>query len=432
MTPDRTPKVTLSVPSQPPPPRPSVPPSYISRTVITVLLVISLVVGGIGGALVGTLVATNTSVSGWIRQNVYGQAPASVSGTGSTSTLTVTEDSATVDVVKKVSPAVVSIVISQDLSKIYNQTGPDISPFGNLFNFPQRQVPEGLQEVGAGSGFIISADGMILTNKHVVSTEGGSYTVVMNDGKKYDATVLATDPFNDLAVVKVDAKDLPVVELGNLDTLQIGQTVIAIGNALGEYRNTVTKGVISGLARTVVAGDGQGTSETLENIIQTDSAINSGNSGGPLLNLAGQVIGVNTAMNSSGQLIGFTIPINQAKKAIDSVQKTGKISRPYLGVRYVQIDDTIAKKNSLSVNYGALVVRGNTQTDLAVLPGSPADKAGIVENDIILEVNGQKIDVDHTLSRELQKLSVGDTVTLKIQHRGETKDITATLEEAKS
>jgi serine protease Do len=395
------------------------------RNMMVGVLVISLVFGSLAGILFGTLAGTNSSVAKWVQRNIFGQTIAQTSAASVTSqqTLSVTEDSATVDVVKKGSPAVVSIVITQDLSKIYSA-----SPFNFIFSNNQQQ--QGQQEVGAGSGFIISSDGMILTNKHVVDTTDAQYTVVMNDGKKYDAKVLATDPLNDVALVKIDASNLPVVELGDSDSLQIGQTVVAIGNALGEYDNTVTKGVISGLARTVTAGDGQGQSETLQNIIQTDAAINFGNSGGPLLNLAGQVIGVNTAINQSGQLVGFAIPINQVKKDIQSVQQSGKIVRPYLGVRYLLINSEIAQQNKLTVDYGALIVRGSTTADVAVVPGSPADKAGLVENDIILEINGQKIDENHALTDQLQQFNPGDTVSLKILHDGLEKTIQATLGEA--
>ncbi len=399
------------------------------RNFAIAMVVTSLIVGAVSGMLFGAWVSTDASISSWIQKNLFGQTASTKNSSAVSSasqTLSVTEDSATVEVVKKASPSVVSIVITQDLSKIY---GNSTSPFGNLFNFGTPS--QGQQEVGAGTGFIISSDGMIMTNKHVVSTTGAEYTVVMNDGKKYSAKVLATDPFNDVAVVKIDATGLPTLTLGDSSTVQIGQTVIAIGNALGEYQNTVTKGVVSGLSRTVTAGDGSGQSETLQDIIQTDAAINSGNSGGPLLDLAGQVVGINTAVNSSGQLVGFAIPINQVKNAIDSVKETGTIVRPYLGVRYVIINSDVAEKNKLSVDYGALVVRGTDQTEFAVIPGSPADKAGIVENDIILEVNGQKIDENHALASELQKYKVGDTVTLKISHAGSEKSVSVKLEQAK-
>jgi serine protease Do len=410
--------------------------SQALRNLVIGVLIASFIAGGISGLLFGTWVGMDNNASLWIQKNVFGQTNAQ-SSTDSTSvteekTITVKENSATIDAVKAVSPTVVSIIITQDLSEVYNLTGPDIFPFDDFFEFDfpfEFEAPQGKQEVGAGTGFIISADGLIITNKHVVSTDGAEYTVVMNDGQQYEAQVLAADPFNDIALIKVDTKDLPIVELGDSDALEIGQTVIAIGNTLGQYQNTVTKGVISGLSRTVTASDGSGQSETLEDIIQTDAAINFGNSGGPLINLDGQVIGVNTAINREGQLIGFAIPINQAKRAIDSVKQHGKIVRPYLGVRYLIINKEIAEKNNLSVNYGALIVRGDQVSELAVIPGSPADKAGLEENDIILEVNGQQIDRSHSLARQLQKYNPGDTVTLKVLHDGDEKIVEATLAE---
>lgn len=348
-----------------------------------------------------------------------------------TSQVVVEEESATIDAVKKVAPAVVSIVISKDLSKYYNLR---TSPY-DFFSETPYDVPKsngGEQEIGGGTGFIISADGLILTNKHVVSDEEAEYTVITNDGKKYEAHVLATDFANDIAIVKIDAKDLTVVELGDSDSLKLGQTVIAIGNSLAEYRNTITKGVISGIGRRVEAGDSQGMSEVLEEAIQTDAAINPGNSGGPLLNLAGQVIGINTAINQQGQLIGFAIPINQAKQSIESVRKYGKIVRPFLGVRYILLNEEIAKENNLDIKYGALIVRGQKQTELAIVPGSPADKSGLVENDIILEVNGQKIDADHQLSKIIAKYKPGDELELKVWHKGYEKKVKIKLEEYKN
>lgn len=343
----------------------------------------------------------------------------------------VEEESATIEAVKKVAPSVVSIIITKDLSRYYDSR---TSPF-DFFSETPYEVPEkngGMREIGGGTGFIISADGLILTNKHVVSDEEAEYTVITNDGKKFVAKVLATDFANDIAVVKIDAKDLTVVELGDSENLKLGQTVIAIGNSLAEYKNTVTKGVISGIGRRVEAGDTQGMSEILEEAIQTDAAINPGNSGGPLLNLSGQVIGINTAINQQGQLIGFAIPINQAKQSIESVKQFGKIVRPFLGVRYVLLNEEIAKENNLDITNGALIVRGQKQTDLAIVPGSPADKAGLVENDIILEVNGQKIDADHQLSKIIAKYKPADELELKVWHKGTEKKVKVKLEEYKN
>ncbi|HLM83699.1 MAG TPA: trypsin-like peptidase domain-containing protein, partial [Candidatus Bathyarchaeia archaeon] len=288
------------------------------------------------------------------------------------------------------------------------------------------------KQIGAGSGFIVSSDGLVVTNKHVISDSSADYTVMTSDGKKYDAKVQAIDPTNDLGILKIDAKGLPVLELGEASNLQIGQTVIAIGNSLGEFRNTVSKGVVSGLKRNVSAGSQlSGDSEQLSQVIQTDAAINPGNSGGPLLDIQGKVIGVNVAMAQGAENIGFALPVNLVKKDLASVQNNGKISQPYIGVRYLPVDAQIQKDNNLPFDYGALVLRGQQVTDFAVVPGSPADKAGIVENDIVLEVNGTKVDADHPLATLLNQYGVGDKVTLKVWSKGNTKDVQVALEERK-
>jgi serine protease Do len=243
---------------------------------------------------------------------------------------------------------------------------------------------------------------------------------------------MAIDPVSDVAVIKIEAgKALPTLDLADSSNLKIGQTAIAIGNSLGEFRNTVSKGIISGLKRNVTAGDGFGQAETLSEVIQTDAAINPGNSGGPLLNINGQVIGVNVAMAQGAENIGFALPINLVKKDIESVKTKGKIIQPFIGVRYIPVTADIQKQNNLPYSYGALVLRGQQMTDFAVVPGSPADKAGIVENDIILEINGQKIDENHQLADQIAKFNVGDTITLKIWHKGEEKNVKVTLEERK-
>ncbi|MFH1029678.1 MAG: trypsin-like peptidase domain-containing protein [bacterium] len=356
-----------------------------------------------------------------------------------TTQVVVEEESATITAVKKISPSVVSIIVSKDLKNYYDNGA---FPFNDFFfglpfdygSYPQENKDNkgGKTQVGGGTGFIISADGLILTNKHVVSDEEAEYTVILNDGKEYGAKILATDLVNDIAVVKIEAQNLTVVDLGDSDTVQLGQTVIAIGNSLGEYKNTVTKGVVSGIGRRVEAGDSRGISEVIEEAIQTDAAINPGNSGGPLINLSGQVIGINTAINSQGQLIGFAIPVNQAKQVIESVRKYGKIVRSFLGVRYVLVNERIAKANNLGFAYGALVLRGDNPEDLAIVPGGPADKAGLVENDIILEVEGKKVDENNNLAKLISNYKPGDKIELKIWHKGEERTVKVTLEEYKN
>ena len=343
-------------------------------------------------------------------------------------------ENAVVQAVKKASPAVVSITISKNIPIIencpvnpYSDLPPEFQQFfgdrGTQLYAPCEKGTK-LQEVGGGSGFIISPDGLIVTNKHVVFDAKASYTVLTNDGKKYDAKVLARDPVQDLAVIKIDAQGLPTVELGDSKSIELGQTAIVIGNALGEFRNTVSVGVISGLSRTVTASGG-GTSETIQGVIQTDAAINPGNSGGPLLNLRGQVIGINTAIASDAQNIGFAIPINRAKRDIQSVKANGEIQAPFLGVRYIGVTPEIAKSQKLPVDYGALV-RGSPDGP-AITPDSPAAKAGIQSEDIILGVNGQKIDRDHPLGDVINQLGVGETVPVTINRAGEEMTVRATL-----
>jgi len=340
-----------------------------------------------------------------------------------------------IQAVKEVSPAVVSIIISKDLpvfEQYFYNPFPEFfgqSPFE--FQVPgYRQKGTEKQEIGGGTGFIISEDGLILTNKHVVSDENADYTVLTNDGQKFPAKVLARDPVQDLAVIKIAknvSKPFSIVKLGDSGELQIGQTVIAIGNALGEFRNTVSVGVISGLGRSITASGG-GLVEILEDIIQTDAAINEGNSGGPLLNLKGEVVGVNTATVSGAQSIGFAIPINKAKKDIEQVKTGGKIVYPFLGVRYVLVTEKVKQDNNLSVDYGAYITKGE-QGEPAVEPGSAADKVGLKEGDIILEFNNEKITTDNTLAKIITKYSPGDKVLLKILRGDKEIDIEVVLGE---
>ncbi|MCX6721174.1 MAG: trypsin-like peptidase domain-containing protein [Candidatus Staskawiczbacteria bacterium] len=363
----------------------------------------------------------------------------------------ITYEQAIIDAAKNVSPSVVSIVISKNLP-VYEQQL--VNPFGDLAPDFNMQIPQyvqkgsKLQEVGAGSGFIVSADGLVLTNKHVVSDNAAEYTVFTNDGQEYKAKVLALDPVQDLAVIKIQdpniafsvatagltakPKTFQPVTLGDSSSIQLGQTAIAIGNALGQFSNTVSVGIVSGLQRTVSASDQGGSfSETLEGIIQTDAAINEGNSGGPLLNLKGEVIGINTATAQGAQSIGFALPINMAKKDIAQVAKTNKIVYPFLGVRYVLVDAGVKKEYNLSVDYGAFVLKG-ANGEAAVTTGSAAAKAGIKENDVILEINKEKITTTNSMASIIQKYNAGDKVTLHILRDGKEIDIEATFGERSS
>jgi len=348
------------------------------------------------------------------------------------------QEAAVIKTVKEVSPAVVSIVITKDvpiMEEYYINPFKEFEEFfgeGFEFQVPQfRQKGVEKKEIGGGTGFIVSEDGLILTNRHVVLDKEADYTVFTNDGKNYPAKVLARDSFRDLAVIKIEnQKSFPLVKLGDSDKLQIGQTVIAIGNALGEFRNTVSVGVISGLGRTVTASGG-GIIETLEDVIQTDAAINRGNSGGPLLNLKGEVIGVNFAMAEAAENIGFAIPVNKAKKDIEQVKTLGKIVYPYLGVYYCLIDEEVQKEYNLSVDYGAWVGRDRycQPYEKGVVSGTAAEKAGLKDGDIILEFDGKIITAENSLAKIIMEYNPGDKVVLKILREGKEKIIQVTLGE---
>lgn len=344
----------------------------------------------------------------------------------------VAEDNVVADLVEAHTPGVVSIVISKDVPKARNYFNnpffgmPFFSPFGSGQNGGAETEK---QKIGSGSGFFVSSDGLIVTNKHVVADEQAEYTVITQNGTEYAAKVLARDPSNDIAVIKIDGQNFPALTLGDSDRIRVGETIIAIGNPLGEFENSVSRGIVSGLKRSLEAGSGRGDSEHLSDIIQIDAAINPGNSGGPLFNLSGEVIGVNVAMAQGAENIGFSLPINQVKRIVEQVRTTGKLSFPYLGVRSITLTEELKKKTGLPYDYGALVLRGDTLTDFAVIPGSPADKAGIMENDIILEINGKKIDEDHGLIYYMGQYAVGDEITIKLWHKGETKDVKVKLEE---
>lgn len=344
-----------------------------------------------------------------------------------------TQEQAIIDTVKKSRESVVSVVATRDVPALRRGT----TPFGFPDDFFQEffegfQVPRSRgqelerKQVSAGTGFLISGDGMIITNKHVVSDTKADYTVFLNNGTEINARVLARDPVQDIAIMKIDRSGLPFLPLGDSNTIEIGQTAIAIGNALGEFENTVSVGVVSGLSRTITA-QGGGQSEVLEDIIQTDAAINPGNSGGPLLNLRGEVIGINTAMAQGAQSIGFAIPINKAKRDVDQIRIQGKISYPFLGVRYQLITPTIAKENDLPVEYGAWLVRGEGSNQRAVTSGSPAARAGLKQGDIILEFDGKRITPNESLAHFIAEKNVGDIVSLRIRSGSEERIVPVTL-----
>lgn len=392
-----------------------------NRPFIIFIVILSFVTGVLGGVGGIALISSSTSLQ---KSLGFTSSEGTLTLPGRTENITVKEDSAVIDAVKKVSPAVVSVTFTKNVQVI--------NPFANLFGQSQDTVQ---QEQGGGTGFIITAEGLIATNKHVANVDGAEYTVITQDGKKYKADVVAKDPANDFAIMKIDAKNLPVVDFGDSDNLDVGQRVIAIGNALGEFQNSVTVGVLSGKERSLTASDTSGgTSEALEGLLQTDAAINEGNSGGPLINLHGQVIGINTATTSKSQAegIGFAVPINSLKSAVDSFKKNGKIIRPYLGVRYAMIDEKVAALKGLTAGKGALVVGDSAQGQPAVVSGSPAEKAGLKEGDVILKVNGETVGEGKSLSRALNSFQPNEEVTLKILRDGKEQEVKVKLGEMSS
>jgi len=331
-------------------------------------------------------------------------------GLGTTNTISnetrtlVKEENAVIETVKNTSDSVIAIGVTQRF----------INPF-DPFSAPRSQ------QSTIGTGFVVSDKGIIITNRHVVADPNVKYSVVTKDGKKLEVTKIYRDPNLDLALVAVNGSELKHLNLGDSSKLQVGQTTIAIGNALGRFSNTVTTGVVSGLGRTVGAGDPfTGEAELLDNLIQTDAAINPGNSGGPLLNSVGEVIGVNVATTEGAQNIGFAIPINAVKAIVDEFVTTGTISRPFLGIRYRVITRDLAILNELP--QGAYIQE--------VVPGSPAEKAGIDVGNIITKLDGQMINTDTKISDIIQKKKVGDKVSIEIWIDGQTKNIDVTLEEA--
>jgi serine protease Do len=288
---------------------------------------------------------------------------------------------------------------------------------------------------GAGTGIVLSDNGLIVTNRHVVPAGTTKVTVTLADGTELDdVTVVGRTSESDsldIAFVKINnakGKRLKAATLGDSSRMQVGDPVVAIGNALGQFQNTVTSGIISGYGRSIKASDaGGGSYENLENLFQTDAAINEGNSGGPLVNIDGQVIGINTAVAGNAQSIGFAIPINDVSGLIDSVKATGKLQRPFLGVVYIPLTNDVAQQYGLSVNRGAYIPPSSVVGTISIISGGPADKAGIKEGDIITKINDDPIDQKHSLSSLINKHKVGDDVTLTVLRDGKAVKLTTKL-----
>jgi S1-C subfamily serine protease len=332
----------------------------------------------------------------------------------------VSEESVVTKVVEQATPSVVTVSMSKTRSlNSVDVFGLDF--LNQFFNIPKTQENLEPIEQDIGTGFIINSDGLIVTNKHVVADTTAKYKVVIGKDQVVEVENIYRDPVNDLAILKVNKTDLTPVKLGDSDKLKVGQTVIAIGTALGEFRSTVTSGVISGLGRGITAGSVTEGTERLDNVIQTDAAINPGNSGGPLFNSNGEVIGVNVAVSQSGQNIGFALPINIVKESIDLFKTTGEFERPYLGVSYKMISKQAALLNDVPAGVYVQVVG----------EGSPAEKAGIKVGDIITEIDGKKLsdeEKDTSLATIVNKKKIGDSITVKYYRDNKEETVTVKLE----
>ena len=328
------------------------------------------------------------------------------------------ESNQTVRAVNAATPSVVAVLMSKELSKIKKEIGVDIARY---------LVDEkGMVKIGGCSGFFISSDGYVLTNRHIVQDEEASYTVVWQN-KTYSCKILVRDKITDIAILKIDGSGFPYLKFDNSSQLKLGQTVMAIGNALGEFQNTVSRGIVSGLSRDIKAEVGENIQEFF-GLIQTDAAINPGNSGGPLINLSGRVIGICTAVVLGVENIGFAIPINQAKSIFENIKKYGKLCRPSLGVRYFLIDEEMQKLHHFPFDYGAFIIYETIPGRGGIVPEGPAEKAKLKEGDIILEVNKEKITKQSNLSQVLAHYEIGDVIKITYWNKEEKKQIKIKLE----
>lgn len=405
--------------------------------VLLVSFVTSLVTGVVSVALVNQAPSPITHTINRVIEKVIMERP---SEAGAREISILTAEDLVIKLVDETLPAVVSVISSKDIPVIEQYF---INPFEDDDFFSQLIPPELLLEfqvpqyrqkgtekrrVSSGTGFFVSDDGLLVTNRHVVDDAKAQYSVLMNDGRKLDAEVLARDPFQDIAILKVEGSSFSYIKLGNSDVIKVGQTVIAIGNSLGEFQNTVSVGVISGLGRTVIALGGFSGPETLREVIQTDAAINPGNSGGPLFDLTGRAIGINTAVAAGAENVGFALPINVIKKAIADVREFGDIRYAFLGIRYLTITSEIAGERELTVDYGALLIEGEGG-EASIVENSPAKEVGLRQGDIILEFDGKRITKDNTLARLISQKRVGDKVAIKVLRGEEELMIEVTLAE---
>jgi serine protease Do len=280
-----------------------------------------------------------------------------------------------------------------------------------------------LEETVSGTGFIVDSGGYIVSNNHVIQDSNLKYTVVFADGTQYEAKVVGLDKYDDIGLLKIEAAGLPVAKLGDSDTLETGQSVFTIGNSLGKYQNTVTRGVVSGLGRSLSVGDDTNPLPRMQKLIQTDASINPGNSGGPLINMAGEVVGMNTLIDRSGESVGFAVPVNTIKDAISQLRMFGKVSRPFMGISFSTLNRATAANYSTSIKQGAIIA--------SVIKGSPAGAAGILPGDIITEINGDKLTEQNELDRVIGKFRAGDQVLVTLYRGSEKMEFTLVLAEYK-
>ncbi len=327
-----------------------------------------------------------------------------------------------VEIIKKSLPAVVTIVVSKNFQELKQEKPIDrLIPFKGKGFDSLINNKKSIIKTGSGSGFIVDESGLIISNRHVVSDLHSKYTAITNNGDKFEAKIIARDPISDVAMLKIESqKKFPVLKLGNSSKVNLGETAIAIGNALGIFQNTVSAGIISGLSRSISAQvDGSSPFCEIHGLIQTDAAINPGNSGGPLINNNGKVIGINIAVISEAENIGFALPINAAKKDLEDLKKYGCIRKPFLGIHYMVINQRIKERFKLPTNSGALV-KSEKPYAFSVILKSPAYNAGLKEGDIILEFNGEKISEEKTLGDFLNSFSAGDIIKLKILRKNKS------------
>ncbi len=383
-----------------------------SSSKLTVILVLILaLIGGYAGS--------------WL-QNHTSNGQLTVASLGDQEKIVTSQSQLIDQIAKTVGPSVVSVNV--DITSSGSNDGSS-DGFG-LFGFSQ---PE--QEQAAGTGIILTSSGLIVTNRHVVPQGTTNVSVTLSDGTELkDVSVIGRTNSNDsldiafLKINNLEGHKLTPAVIGDSSKVQVGDSVVAIGNALGQFQNTVTSGIISGYGRSVTADSSDGSSsENLDDLFQTDAAINEGNSGGPLVNLNGQVIGINTAIAGDAQNIGFAIPINDVKGLIDQVLKTGKFSTPYLGIRYIPLTADVANEYNLSVDNGAFIAPSSNSSEPSIVPGSPADKAGLQQGDVITAVDGTSINQMNSLTSLLDQHTPGDTIQLTVLRNNSSKQISVRL-----